>query len=64
MDHLPQDPYMLVSAINMLLRDKEFDSLEEICYSFDRDIDELKSYLANYDFEYNTEQKQIRPVMN
>ena len=55
---------MLVSAINMLLRDKEFDSLEEICYSFDRNIDELKSYLAKYDFEYNTEQKQIRPVMN
>ncbi len=28
MDYLPQNPAILVSSINMLLRDEEFDSLE------------------------------------
>ena len=42
MEHLPQDPFMLVSAINMLLRDGEFDSLEDLCSYFDRDMDEVK----------------------
>ena len=28
MDYLPKDPAILVSSINMLLRDEEFDSLE------------------------------------
>ena len=27
MDHLPKDPAILLSSVNMLLRDKEFDSL-------------------------------------
>lgn len=33
MDYLPTDPAILVSTINMLLRDEEFDSLEQICYA-------------------------------
>ena len=28
MDYLPKDPAILVSSVNMLLRDEEFDSLE------------------------------------
>ena len=32
MDHLPKDPAILVSSVNMLLRDEEFDSLESLCY--------------------------------
>lgn len=61
MTSLPNDPFMLVSAINMLLRDDEFDSLESLCCSFDRDIDELKAYLKNNGFEYNEQQRQMRP---
>ena len=35
MDKLPMnDVPMLVSAINFLLRDHEFDTLDEICYHF------------------------------
>ena len=62
MEHLPQDPFMLVSAINMLLRDGEFDSLEDLCRSFDRDTDEVKSYLSDNGYIYSEEQKQMRPA--
>lgn len=34
MDHLPKAPAILVSSVNMLLRDDEFDSLESLCYAF------------------------------
>ena len=34
MDYLPKDPAILVSSANMLLRDKEFDSLESLCNNF------------------------------
>ena len=51
---------MLVSAINMLLRDEEFDSLEALCNSFDRDPEELKAYLADYGFDFDETQKQFK----
>ena len=34
MDYLPKDPAILVSSVNMLLRDEEFDSLESLCNNF------------------------------
>ena len=42
MDYLPNDPAMLVSSVNMLLRDEEFDSLLSLCCYYDRNVDELK----------------------
>ncbi|MBP5771612.1 MAG: DUF4250 domain-containing protein [Bacteroidaceae bacterium] len=60
---LPQDPDMLVSVINMLLRDGEFDSLDSLCSYFDRDRDELESLLLRHGFVYNEQQRQMRPVM-
>ncbi len=63
MDYLPQDPAMLISAVNMLLRDEEFDTLESLCINFDRDVDELKAYLLRYEYIYNEEQRQFRPIM-
>lgn len=60
MDNLPQDPFILVSSINMLLRDNEFDSLGELCEHFDKDINQIKEYLSQYGFEYMEEQKQFR----
>lgn len=60
MDNLPQDPYILVSSINMLLRDKMYDSLESLCEYFRKDVDEIKEYLKPYGFEYMEEQKQFR----
>lgn len=60
MDYLPQDPFILVSSINMLLRDKEFDSLDSLCNNFNKDMNELKEFLRQYGFEYLEEQKQFR----
>lgn len=62
MDHLPTDPAILVSSINMLLRDEEFDSLEQLCYSFGREPMELKKYLLEYGYVYSEEQRQMRPL--
>ena len=46
MEYLPKDPAILVSSVNMLLRDEEFDSLESLCYAFDREPQEIKDYLV------------------
>ncbi len=62
MDYLPQDPAMLVSAINMLLRDDEFDTLEDLCGYYDRDVEEMKSYLLSEGYVYHEAQRQMRPV--
>ena len=59
-EHLPKDPFMLVSTINMLLRDGEFDSLEELCAFFDYKLDVMKEELKENGFEYNEDQKQIK----
>lgn len=53
---------MLVSAINMLLRDHEFDSLEDLCANFDKEVEELKAYLLQHGYTYSEAQKQMRPV--
>ena len=60
MDKLPQDPFMLFSSINMLLRYNEYDSLEALCDDFGKDINEIKDYLSQFGFEYMEEQKQFR----
>ena len=59
MVYLPSDPAMLVSAVNMLLRDGEYDSLEDLCGSFDRDVDELKNRLAEQGFDYDADAKRF-----
>lgn len=60
MDHLPSDPVMLLSSINMLLRDDEFDSLEDLCAYFDRDTDEIVRILLDEGYEYNRQKRQFR----
>ena len=60
MDNLPQDPYILVSSINMLLRDNMYDSLESLCEYYGKDVNDIKDYLKPYGFEYLEEQKQFR----
>ncbi len=53
---------MLVSAVNMLLRDEEFDTLESLCCYFDKEPEEIKNYLQEQGFVYDEEQKQFRPI--
>lgn len=62
MDYLPHDPAILVSSINMLLRDEEFDTLESLCYNFNRDPRQLKDYLHAHGYVYSSSQRQFRPI--
>lgn len=62
MEYLPKDPAILVSSINMLLRDEEFDTLESLCINFDRDPREIKEYLQGQGYVYSEDQKQFRPI--
>lgn len=62
MDHLPNDPAILVSSVNMLLRDDEYDTLEALCYAFDREPEEVKEYLLDEGYVWSEQQKQFRPV--
>ena len=51
---------MLVSAINMLLRDDEFETLEDLCGYFERNIEELKADLLAEGYIYSEAQRQLR----
>lgn len=62
MEYLPKDPAILVSSVNMLLRDEEFDSLESLCYAFNREAQEVKDYLMEKGYEWSEQQKQFRPI--
>lgn len=50
---------MLVSAINFLLRDELFDSLDQICYAFDEDKRELLERLAAAGYHYDENEKRL-----
>ncbi|MGL5683518.1 MAG: DUF4250 domain-containing protein [Marinifilaceae bacterium] len=54
MDHLPQDLHMLLSVINMKLRD-HYSSLDELCKSMGVDKEWLLKRLAEGGFEYNSD---------
>ena len=62
MEYLPKDPAILVSSVNMLLRDEEFDSLESLCYAFNREPEDIKDYLLANGFVWSERQKQFRPI--
>lgn len=55
---LPQDPMMLFSAVNMLLRDT-YSSLDEMCEKEDIDKESLLKKLADAGFEYLEEQNKF-----
>ncbi|MDE7382179.1 MAG: DUF4250 domain-containing protein [Muribaculaceae bacterium] len=56
---LPQDPFMLLSFINMKLRD-DYDSLESLCDDLNIKKDELLSSLKSAGFEYLPDINQFR----
>lgn len=47
MEYLPKDPAILVSSVNMLLRDEEFDTLESLCYAFSPYVDDMSQALSS-----------------
>lgn len=57
---LPKDPNILVSMINMKLRDGNYDSLSDMCLSLGIDESELKARLMESGFSYMPEIRQFR----
>ena len=53
---------MMVSSINMLLRDDEFDTLESLCNYFDKEPAQVKDYLQEHGYIYSEEQRLFRPA--
>ena len=62
MEYLPKDPAILVSSVNMLLRDEEFDTLEALCYNFGTEPKDIKNYLYGHGFVFSEKQSQFRPI--
>ena len=58
MDNLPKDPFMLLSAVNMKLRDT-YPSLDELCASLDIDRRQLERTLADAGFTYSAEHNRF-----
>lgn len=55
---LPQDPVMLLSFINLKLRDY-YSSLEVMCDDLDVSEEQITEKLAGIDYHYNREKNQF-----
>ena len=55
---LPKDPVMLLSAVNMKLRD-QYSSLDALCEDMDENKEELIRKLAEIDYAYSAERNQF-----
>ncbi len=56
---IPQDPVMLLSYVNLKLRDC-YRNLNELCDDLDIDPKELTEKLASIDYHYDESTKQFR----
>ncbi len=59
MNNIPNDPIMLLSFINMKLRDS-YSSFENLCEDMDISADEITEKLSAAGFEYDKEQNRFR----
>ena len=55
---LPKDPVMLLSVINMKLRDR-YDSLDALCDDLDEDRDAIEAILAGAGYRYDAQQNRF-----
>lgn len=53
-----KDPYMMLSIVNMKLRD-ECESLEELCRSYDLDMEELLGRMDAIGYSYKASTNQF-----
>lgn len=58
MADFPQDPMMLMSFINMKLRD-EYSSLDELCKALSVERKAIEDTLAKIGMEYNPEENKF-----
>ena len=57
---LPEDPFMLLSYVNMKLRDGDYENLAELCDSLGCDEKEIKDKLKGAGFDYIESIRQFR----
>lgn len=55
---LPKDPVMLLSFLNLKLRDF-YGSLDALCEDLQADAEEIKEKLAAIDYHYDAERNQF-----
>lgn len=58
MQNLPKDPIMLLSFINMKLRD-QYSSLDDLCEDMEIDRIELEEKLGKLGYEYSLENNKF-----
>lgn len=58
MDMIPKDPVMLLSFVNLKLRDF-YGSLETLCEELSIERQELTAKLASIDYHYDEERNQF-----
>lgn len=58
MENLPSDPYMLLSVVNMKLRD-EYSSFAELCDDLNVSADEITEILGKSGFKYDEENNRF-----
>lgn len=56
---IPKDPMMLLSFVNMKLRD-DYDSLETMCDALDVSTEDVVNTLKSIGYRYNKEQNQFK----
>lgn len=56
---IPEDPFILLSFVNMKLRD-EYDSLDALADGLDVDVNDIKSRLESVGFKYDASQNQFK----
>lgn len=59
MEDMPNDPFMLLSWVNMKLRDR-YDSLDSLCEDLEIDRKELEKKLNEAGFDFMPEINQFR----
>lgn len=57
-ENIPKDPVMLLSFVNMKLRDA-YPTLDELCKTMDIDKDALCQKLESIDYVYDAEKNQF-----
>lgn len=58
--NIPSDPVMLMSTLNMKLRDGEFENLDDLCLSLGIEKTEVLKKLSEAGFDYLPEIRQFR----
>lgn len=56
---MPENPQILLSTVNMKLRD-QFSSFDELCDELDEDKDKLLAILNGAGYKYDSEHNQFK----